>query len=362
MKTYNFIPICFIDIDYLLVMKSFKIYTFNMTNKNLTYICDVPISLKYKLLGKIKLTARLFRLVNPIGYKINERIYLIAMKGYTYKLDLQKKEIIFLFSFDKGNKPLSFCTVSDSTVVKEGIYYGDYWGNHPKNPTSIYRIDTITLKKETVYTFPKGEVNHIHNILNDTNNKCVWIFTGDFGNAAAIWKVTNNFKEVKPVLRGKQIYRSCIAYTHNGTVYYATDTPFQKNSFRKLILDKENNWLSVHIANLNGSVIYGTRNENKLIFSSAVEPNGNDVSTIRYMLSRKRGNGIASQYVYIYAYNLENQELEIIYKQEKDNLPYPLFQFGILRFPSNLIGSNKVPVYHVATKKNDLKTTLIDLR
>lgn len=45
-----------------------------------------------------------------------------------------------------------------------------------------------------IYTFEKEAINHIHNIIPDEKNKCVWILTGDFDNAAAIWRATDNLK------------------------------------------------------------------------------------------------------------------------------------------------------------------------
>lgn len=55
-----------------------------------------------------------------------------------------------------------------------------------------------------VYTFPQGVISHVHNIIADPYRQCLWFFTGDFDDAAAIWKVTNGFKKVERVVYGDQ--------------------------------------------------------------------------------------------------------------------------------------------------------------
>lgn len=358
---YKFIPISMINSTTLLIFKHNKFYLFNKVEDSYEFICDLPTKSFQKLVNYCKLTARFFRLVNFVSAKINESNIIIAFNSKVYLISIFEKRIDFLFKLDKGKRPLSFCNVPNNHFIKEGIYYGDYCGNSDKDEINIYRIDKISYHKQVVYTFKKGEVNHIHNILFDSYNNCLWIFSGDFDKSAAIWQVKDDFKQITPILRDNQKYRSCVAFCNNGEIIYATDTPFQQNSLRKLMYIN-NKWITKSISDIKGSVIYGSSQKNKLIFSTVVESNGIYRNKWEMITCNKRGNGISDNYTHLYTYNIETNKLDEIYKQEKDIFPYALFQFGVLIFPSGDLTGESIPVFNIATKQNDLCTKYIDLR
>lgn len=47
-----------------------------------------------------------------------------------------------------------------------------------------------------MFTFAQGQVNHIHDVVPDPYRECFWILTGDFGEAAGIWRVTPDWSSV----------------------------------------------------------------------------------------------------------------------------------------------------------------------
>ncbi|WP_282016612.1 hypothetical protein [Marinifilum flexuosum] len=361
MKIAHFQVLLELSSSKFLVARKNKLYIYDKIKGDCSYIGKLPLTFLQNILINFKITARLFRLVNIVCCPFNQDEVLLGFNHSFYNIDLKNKVISYLYSVDKGKRPLYFENVMDNEIVPEGIYFGDYFGNSARKEVAIYRIDKVNKRKEIVYTFKEGMINHVHSLKIDYNNNCIWIFTGDFDRAAAIWQVKKKFEIVQPVVRGKQIYRACVASCDNSSVVYATDTPFQQNYLRKLVME-DGVWRSREIAKVNGSVIYGCQINDSLIFSTAVEPNGIYKNRIHALFSRKRGNGIADDYCYVYLYSFKDSSLKIIYKSKKDRLPYATFQFGALVFP-NLNGHkiSELPIFHLATNKYDLETIFLKL-
>lgn len=357
----NFIPLIVLSDSSFLVCKRGYLCLYNLSTDQYVNLSRLPLSFMKMVFSYFKLTARLLRLINVVCCQLNENEVIIAFDGAVYNLYINERKLEYLYSLDKGRRPLGFENVPENSFIKEGIYYGDYYGNSEKREINIYRIDKKNKIKEIVYTFAKGEINHVHAIKFDDYNKTLWIFTGDFGDAAAIWKVSESFKRVELVLSGNQNYRSCVVTCNNGELIYATDTPFKQNTLRRLFFENEC-WQSGEIEKINGSVIYGIRVTDKFVFSSTVEPNGYYTNRLNALLTRKRGDGIYDNYIYLYVYDYSNKSLKIMYKQEKDSWPYTSFQFGAFMFPYSINqDSSQLPVFHVATKKNDLKTVILPI-
>lgn len=183
------------------------------------------ISIKERYLGKIGYLNRFLRLGIRVSIALDDKkiVYLKANK--LYELNLTNHVISNGFSCEKGTRPLLFTKVKDIEGFDDGIYFGGYLGNMAKNPVNIYHRIGVD-NWEVVYTFPHGAINHVHNIVADNYRNCLWIFTGDFDEAAAIWKVTDNFKRVERVVCNNQKYRGCVAYSLPEGLLYATDAPF----------------------------------------------------------------------------------------------------------------------------------------
>lgn len=360
MDSYNFYPITIIDEDRLLIFKRGSLYVFNA--QFLVYekkIRSFKIPIRFKILYSNRLIIRIFRLNRIISLGGDEGVIFFIYNNVIYKLDVNEDICERFAEIDRSKKTLKAIYVKNNNTFSEGIYYGEYFSNPKKSNCSIYYIDLNGTKK-CVYTFHKGSINHIHSLLEDRSNECIWIFTGDFDNAAGIWKATRNFQDVEPILIGKQEYRACIGFwdKHYSRLVYATDTPFKPNTLRTLSCIN-GKWTSSVLHNINGSVIYGLETSKYLFFSSTVESNGIYKNRFDLFISRKKGDGIKDYFTYLYQFNKETQELKIIFKQKKDLLPFVLFQFGTMIFPSGTWSRDFIPILCIATKKYDLKTLFI---
>ena len=241
----------------------------------------------------------------------------------------------------------------------DGIYFGGYKGNPNKDPISIYK----RIQKDDwieIYRFPQGSIEHIHNIIADPYKNVVYILTGDFDHSAGIWIAQNRFESVVPLLVGNQKYRGCVGLPTPRGLVYATDSPFVKNSIR-LLKNEGDKWESIHLMDINGPSIYGCQWCNDLVFSTSVEGDGRNQSIWYKLFGKQRGISIKENYSFIYKGNMEDGFREI-YKAKKDCLPFYLFQFGVLIFPSGTNYSLFLPVFHMATQKNTMHTILLETK
>lgn len=347
-----------ISSDQILLYKYGNIYTYNISDEKFKRIAKFPFSFSYNLLARISLISRLFRLNIRYGIKHNSSTIILIRSKHYYELNIIKNKLIKGKKIDKGNRPLNITNIKNIKGFNDGIYYGEYFINPSKEEVCIKRIDTIH-NHITVYTFPSKSINHIHSLIPDISNNCVWILTGDTDNSATIWCSKNNFNDVYPVFMGNQKYRSCVAFPINNGLLYATDSPDYQNAIYFIYKEKEK-WNIKKICNISGPSIYGCKIENKFIFSTSVEPSSSRKMFLKNIFGTKRGKGILDNYIHVYLGNL-NEGFNEIYKTPKDKYPFFLFQFGVITFPNETLNNDLLPLYHIATSQFDLSTNLIKI-
>jgi len=353
---YKFYPVIVFGESSLIGYNRGTFYKYDIKQHFIEKIAYLKLSLKESFIQKSRLLSRLFRRINFTSVKCGEYIYFAYNKSL-YKLDLAKGTIHTIGKLNRGRRPLNMIFAENQSFNK-GIYFGDYFNNRDKIPVNIYHLDEAGDIK-IVYTFSSGLINHVHSLIEDKTNHCIFILTGDFEDAAAIWKAEDNFTKVTPIATGNQDFRACIMTSVPQGFLYATDTPLANNSVR-LLRNNNKIWISEKLFEVNGSVIYGFESNDYLFISTTVESNGIYKSKLDSFISRKKGDGIKDYYSYIYKIDKITFEHQIIYKQKKDIFPFVLFQFGTLVFPNGHWKTRTIPVFHIATVNNDLKTVLLN--
>lgn len=302
-----------------------------------------------RILGKSKILSRFFRLGIRAAEAVDQNIVVLSIGNYIYDLNIISRELSNGFYCGDGIRPLIFSTVKGIEGIDDSIYFGGYLGNNEKKTVNIYkRIETD--RWEEVYTFAEGTINHVHNIVSDPYHNCLWAFTGDFGEASAIWKITDNFKKVERVVYNNQQYRGCVAYALPEGLLYASDAPFTDDYI--YLLNTETFEVK-EIHPIEGSCIYGCQWKDKYVFSSTVESDGRDMSRWEWLFTRKRGAGIKNNYVHMYIGNLKEGFKEI-YREKKDYMPFYTFQFGVFKFPYGMNNTDTLYFQPIATEKHDL--------
>ncbi len=314
---------------------------------------SIRISTKERLLGWSRLMSRLFRFGVRSSIALDNETAILSIGNSLFELNVESGNLSTGWYCGDGIRPLALTNVNVLEGFEDGIYFGGYLKNNDKHPVHIYhRVEED--KWRVVYTFPEGAINHIHNLVSDPYRKCIWCFTGDFGDAAAIWKMENGFQDVKCIASNDQQYRGCVVFAIPEGLLYATDTPFAKNS---IYLLKEDASLQ-SICSISGSCIYGCQWKDHFLFSTTVEADGRDETVLKLLFSKKRGLGIEDNYARVFYGNISSG-FQIIHEDIKDVFPF-LFQFGVFKFPSGVNNSDSLILSPVAMRKNDMNLVCVD--
>lgn len=347
----NISPLCFLPSGDLVCYQYGKLIILRDEQLIVTY----PLfnTKKERWIGRINPLFRLLRFGVRAAEAIDENRILLSIGNFIYEYDFSTQTLSEGYDIGTGIRPLIFTTVKGIDGFDDCVCFGGYRANRDKEPVHIYRR-TATDKWEIVYTFAKGAINHVHNIVADPYRNCLWVFTGDFDQAAAIWKVSNNFQKVERVLFNSQQYRGCVIFPVKEGLIYATDAPFAPN----YVYCVKENFTVDTICEIDGSCIYGCQFGDEIALSTTVEPDGRQNSKLNLLISRKRGAGIKDMYSHLYVGNIEKGFKEV-YKEKKDLWPY-LFQFGVIRFPYGINTTNKLYFQPVATNKYDLDLMILE--
>ena len=349
--------ICHLSNNLILFSKGHKIYTYNLNSNEISFLNKLPSKIYFKVIFYSNLLSRLFRHGVNIGIQKDENSVLLVFNKKIYDLDLLKNSVSESFKLKRGRRPLNLTKVQGIKGFNNQICFGEYFMNFKKEEVHIYSLNNGDTWKVS-YTFPKGEIEHIHNIIPDKSRNLLWILTGDFYNASGIWIAKDNFNEVYPVVRGKQNYRACVAFPIKEGLLYGTDSQFEENSIR--LLFNQNGWKTKKIFDVNGPIIYGSKLKKDFVFSTSVEGESHNKGKILQFFDKKKGNGIKTNYSHIIKGNLNNG-FRVIYKNKKDRYPFILFQFGTLIFPNGENNSNSIFFNVNALKSNDQSIIKINI-
>lgn len=344
----HFQPLCFLPSGKLVGYRNGYVYVLNdeVVEKRIKIFGNF----RECILGRNRYISRLLRLGVRAAVAMDEKRILLSVSHHIVELNIEKESLSHWYDCGEGIRPLNFTNVFGLSAFDDGFYYGEYLGNPDKKPVSIWKRTEQGLW-EKVYTFKRGEINHIHNLVCDIHRDCVWIFTGDFDESSAIWKATNNFEKVECVCSANQDYRGCVVFPLPEGLLYATDAPFMSNSL--FLLDTSTYSLK-KLLSIDGSCIYGCQWKDKYVFSSTVEGDGRNMTRREFYFGRKRGAGIKDNNVHMYIGNLRDG-FEEKYMLSKDCMPFYTFQFGVFKFPAGINYGNTLYFQPVATSKNDFK-------
>ncbi|HZQ93705.1 MAG TPA: hypothetical protein VFA67_01770 [Candidatus Sulfotelmatobacter sp.] len=257
-----------------------------------------------------------------------------AVPGAVIARNAQDPEFRRTFTVTRGTRPLHIAAVPGGKV-----FWGEYWDNPSRQEVHIYASADGGLTWSVAHIFPKGAVRHVHNIVHDPWQNCLWVLTGDYGDECRILRASCDFSSVEVALQGNQQARAVAAVPTEAGLYFASDTPLEQNFI--YLLDRKG--ALSRLAPINGSSIYGCRVSNRLFFSTMVEPS--DVNRDRT--------------VRVYGSKPDDPEhWDSPLSWQKDRWPMKFFQYGNAFFPG---GNNSTPylaVTTIAVQSDDLVTSI----
>ncbi len=284
-----------------------------------------------------RLTARLFRdgfhalALLPSGAIIG------AVPGSIVTLRPGESEFRQTHAITRGTRPLHITATPGGAV-----FWGEYFDNAHRDEVHIYGSQDAGATWGIAYTFPKGTIRHVHNIVHDPWGNCLCILTGDYADECRILRASCDFSRVEIVMQGNQQARAVAAVPTEDALYFSSDTPLESNHIYRL--DRQGK-LSP-LAPISSSSIYGCRVGRRVFFSTMVEPSD---------INRDRT-------VRVYGAEVKSPDSwQPLLEWKKDPLPMRFFQYGNAFLPD---GENSTPflaVSTIAVQSDDMTTSLYKL-
>jgi len=281
-----------------------------------------------------RLSARLFRdgfhalAVLPSGGLIG------AVPGSIVTLRPNEGGFRVTHRITRGTRPLHITSVPNGTVC-----WGEYFDNAARDEVHIYASKDQGVTWGVAYTFQRGAIRHVHNVVHDPWGDCLWIFTGDYGDECRILRASCDLRNVEVVMQGRQQARAVAAVPTKDAIYFSTDTPLESNFI--YLLDRRGS-LS-QLGPISSSSINGCRVGNHVFFSTMVEPS--DVNQDRA--------------VRIYGADVTNTaSWQMLTSWQKDFWPMGLFQYGNAFFPDGNNTTQFLAVSTAAVDQDDAATSI----
>lgn len=343
----------------LLLSRGYNLILANHALTHFSPLAKLPSNTLKKICTNFRLISRLLRLEVGPACDLKDGIHcLICHQGGVYRLNMENGSFVREFVLPHGGRPLQFTRV-DTVGFQPGIYMGEYFGNPGKEKARIFHRDEAG-QWTTAYTFPSGAINHVHNIVQDPERGCLYILTGDFEEAAAIWEAREQFSQMSRIGIAGQNSRACWLSVGKDQLVYATDTQLEPNHLNCIGLEGGRYTPVRAMQSIAGSSIYRADTDPvRLVFSTAVEPDRVRGNKYLELFSTRRGAGIVSDSAHVYAGRL-NGPIHSIFDAAKDSLPFRLFQFGSIQFPAGICETpDLIHAYGTALKGIDGCTVLL---
>jgi len=287
------------------------------------------------LTSKNKITSRLVRdgfhalAVTPGGHLIG------AVPGAIVTLISGQSEFAVTHRITRGTRPLHVTPTPHGRVL-----FGEYFSNEQRDQVHIHASQDEGQTWGPAYTFPKGAVRHVHNIVYDRWENCLWIFTGDHGEECRILRASCDLKTIETVMAGNQQARAVAAVVTAEGIYFASDTPLEANHIYRLSRDGS----LTTLADLDSSCIEGCIVGETAVFSTMVEPSPANPSRL----------------VSLYA-GREPGSWRCIASWTKDAWPMRFFQYGNAFLPTGENPTEYLAVTTIAVHADDLVTSIFKL-
>jgi hypothetical protein len=295
-------------------------------------IAEFRPELKRRLTICNRITARLFRdgfhalAVLPGGCLV------AVVAGAIISLRTGEREFSAMYRVTRGARPLHITAVPNGSV-----FWGEYFDNASRDEVHVYGSRDGE-GWEVAYTFSKGAIRHVHNIVYDRWENCLWVLTGDYGDECRILRAECDFSRIETVLKGNQQARAVGLVPMQDGLYFASDTPLEPNFLYRL--DRSRN-LS-RLVQISSSSIYGCQVGDHVFFSTMVEPS---------KVNR-------DHHVRLYGGHVSSPQWQSLLEWQKDSWPMGLFQYGNAFLPDGNNTTAYLALTTVAVKTDDQVTSI----
>ena len=193
------------------------------------------------------------------------------------------------------------------------LYFGEYLANDSRGSINLYRYVPGEKSVNSIYSFPKGSVRHVHGIYYDEFTHALFCLTGDSNAECRIIRTFDEFGTVETICQGDESWRAVSALFTKEGVYFGTDAEYRSNSIYRL--DRQT-LIRNSLGEVNGTVFYSQKFNGKLFFATTAENAPSQTENRAEIWVADESDGI--------------QKLGSF---AKDRWHAVLFGFGIVNFP-----------------------------
>ncbi len=308
-----------------------RLYQTNSDFSEFKYIGEVPENTLNRLVFSFGILRRLFRRFFYNVIPLNDGGVFVS---YGTQLGIIKNKKYIPFS-EIGNP---FRILRSAAAINENgdIFFGEYSSNSTRCPVNIYKYSQSAKELNIVYTFPAGEIRHIHGIYFDKYEKKLWCLCGDIGNENKISYTNDDFQTLNIVGYGNETWRAVSMLFTKKHIYYGMDAEFTDNYLIRL---SRKDFSQKKIGKINGPVYYSYKHNKTLIFAVTAElcPSQSDRNASIYIIK----NDKVKKFLYI----------------EKDVFSVKYFLPGAFYFPAGSGGNNNEVFVNTVALKSDSDIT-----
>jgi len=255
-----------------------------------------------------------------------------AVPGAIVTLATGQRQFQVTHKVMRGTRPLHIVATPDGRA-----YWGEYFDNAGRDEVYIYGSSDGGASWSVAHTFARGAIRHVHNVVYDRWGDCLWVLTGDYGEECRVLRASCDFSRVDVALAGNQQARAVAAVPAEDGLYFATDTPLEKNFVYRM--DRQGTM--AQLASLSSSSIYGCSAGGALFFSTMVEPSeANPDRNVRIYGARMGG------------------DWQTLLSWRKDGWPMRFFQYGNAFLPDGENSSGRLAVTTAAVEGMDQALSL----
>lgn len=255
-----------------------------------------------------------------------------AIPSAIVTLGLAEQEFRLCHRVQRGTRPLHI-----AVSPLDHVFWGEYFDNPHREEVHIFASRDRGDHWDVAYTFPKGAIRHVHNIVYDPWDDCLWVLTGDNGSECRILRAACDFSRVEVVLSGKQQTRAVALVPTRDAVYFSSDTPLETNHVYRL----DRGGKLTEASTLSSSSICACQVGSAVFFSTMVEPSKTNLEPN----------------VCIYGSFAEGHWSRPL-QWRKDRWPMRLFQYGNAFLPDGNNSTDLLAVTTVGVEGADCETAL----
>jgi hypothetical protein len=292
----------------LYVSRGYQIYRSNDWGNTWQLDCFVPSGGWEAWVARPRLGARLVRHCIQAFQVLPDGSRVAVARDGLYRAAAEETRMSRVFHVTRGSRPL--------VLSRDGqrLLFGEYGRHLERSEVFIYVSDDGGKTFEVGFRFPKGDIQHVHNVLVDPYRPdAYWVFVGDYGHSPGIGVLSKDLRTLDWVDRGCQECRVLSAIVEPDCLLFGTDTDREQNWILRM---EKSSGKSHKLLEVDASSFYSAAFGPVRIIATSAEPN----PVVRAPASALHAS-------------LDGDRWEPLVAVKKDRFNSYYFQFGTLVLP-----------------------------